>query len=76
MEKSSTELYRDKLIELGIAMFSFLTGKELHPDQIVMIKESSDRQKILALEMVAIDNLKGQQYTIYCRNKRNINSRK
>lgn len=76
MEKSSTELYRDKLMELGIAMFSLLTGKELHSDQIMMIKEASDKQKLLALEIVALNNLKGQEYTNYCRNKRSISSKK
>jgi len=76
MERSSTELYRDKLMELGTAMFSFLTGRELHPQQIVMIKEASEKQKILALEMVAASNLKGQEYTNYCRNKRSISSKK
>ena len=76
MKKSSTELYRDKLMELGIAMFSFLTGTELHPDQIMMIKEASDKQKVLALEMVAASYLKGKEYTNYCRNKRSIVSKK
>lgn len=76
MEKNSTELYRNKLMELGTAMFSFLTGKQLHTDQIMMIKEASDKQKILALEMVVASNLKGQEYTNYCRNKRKIVSGK
>ena len=76
MEKNNTELYRDKLMELGIAMFSFLTGKELHPNQIMMIKEASDKQKILALELVSASYLKGKEYTNYCRNKRSIASKK
>lgn len=76
MEKSSTELYRDKLMELGIAMFSLLTGKELHSDQIMMIKEASDKQKLLALEIVAANYLKGKEYTNYCRNKMKIAGKK
>lgn len=72
MEKTNREMYKDKLIELGIAMFALLTGKVLHPEQIDMIKNATDKQKVLALELVASNSLKGQEYTNYCHNKRKI----
>ena len=72
MEKSNTEIYRENMMELGTAMFALFTGRILHDEQINMIKKSSDKEKILALEMVAAYNLKGQDYTNYCKNKRKI----
>lgn len=72
MEKTNIEICRDKLMELGTAMFAFLTGKELHPEQIKMINEATDKQILLALELVAVNNLKGQEYTNYCQNKRKL----
>jgi len=72
MKKTSTDIYRDKLMEVGAAMFALYTGNILHDEQIDMIKNASDKEKLLALEMVAAHNLKGQSYTNYCRNKRKI----
>ena len=72
MEKSNIEIYRENMMGLGTSMFALLTGRILHDEQINMIRNASDREKILALEMVAANNLKGQGYTNYCQNKRKI----
>lgn len=72
MKKTTTEICRDRFMELGTAMFALLTGRELHSDQIDMIKEASDKEKVLSMEMVAASNLKGQNYTNYCQNRKKI----
>lgn len=72
MEKITTEICHDRLMELGTAMFALLTGNELYQGQIDIIKVATDKQKILAMEMVAAYNLKGKSYTNYCQNKKKI----
>ena len=42
MEKSSTDIYRDKLMEFGALMFALYTGNILHDEQIDMIMNASD----------------------------------
>lgn len=73
MENNNLENYRDTLMKLGEIMFSLYEGKELVEEQINLIKNATDKQKLLAMEIVVLSNLQGRKYTNYCRNKRKIN---
>ena len=73
MENNNLENYRDTLMKLGEMMFSLYEGEELTEEQINLIKNATDKQKLLAMEMVAFSSLEGKKYTNYCRNKRKIN---
>lgn len=68
----SMELYKEKMKELGTSMFDLLTGVKLHDEQLQLIENASEREKLLAMEIVAYDSLKGQAYTNYCRNMKRI----
>ena len=52
MEKINFEEYRDKMIELGNAMFDYYTGNKLSDEQIMLIANSSAETKILAMDFV------------------------
>ena len=69
------EQYRDKMRELGTSMFACLTGVKLHDEQIILIKNASEKEKLLAMEIVAYEKLKGQAYTNYCQNMKRIKSK-
>lgn len=73
MENNNLENYRDTLMKLGEIMFSLYEGEELTEEQIMLIKNATDKQKLLAMEIVVLSNLQGKKYTNYCRNKRKIN---
>lgn len=75
MEMKMKEIYRNRLVDLGEAMTLLLGGKKLTIEQLMLIKESTDKQKNLALMIRAASTLKGQEYTNYCVNAR-ILSRK
>ena len=72
MGNNNLVIYRDTLMKLGETMFSLYEGKELTVEQITLIKNSTDKQKLLAMEIVVLSNLQGKKYTNYCRNKRKI----
>lgn len=69
MEKTK-EILENKLVNLGEAMALLLNGKKLSLEHLALIKESTDKQKNLALMMRAATTLKGQEYTNYCYNAR------
>lgn len=71
-EKTTYEIHKERMMELGIAMIAYLTGKELHANQVKLINGATAEQKNLALELVAASYLKGKEYTTYCKNKKRI----
>ena len=73
MGQTNREIYNDKFLELGAAMLGLLNGKVLDEHQIEIIKEASDRQKVLGLQLITANNLSGQKYTNYCHNIRKLN---
>lgn len=75
MENNNLENHRDILMKLGEIMFSLYEGKELTVEQINLIKNSTDKQKLLAMEMVAFSSLEGKKYTNYCHNVRRLGRR-
>ena len=75
MENNNLENYRGTLMKLGEIMFSLYEGKELTIEQINQIKNSTDKQKLLAMEMVAFSSLEGKKYTNYCYNVRRLGRR-
>lgn len=68
--KTTKEILENKLTNLGEAMSLLLSGKKLSSEQLLLIKESTEKQKNLALMMRAASTLKGQEYTNYCYNAR------
>ena len=70
MIMTTKEICENRLVDLGEAMYLLLNGNELSSEQLVLIKESTDKQKNLALMMRAASTLKGQKYTNYCYNAR------
>ena len=57
-------------MKLGDIMFSFYEGKELTEEQINLIKNATDKQILLAMEMVTFSSLEGKKYTNFCHNVR------
>lgn len=76
MENINIETHRNRLMEIGIAMFSYYEGNVLDEYQVDLLSKASDREKQLGQELVVSANLKGQKYTNYCKNKRKIYRRK
>ena len=72
MENNNLENHRDTLFKLGDIMFSFYEGKELTEDQRNLIKNATDKQKLLAMEMVVFSSLEGKKYTNFCHNVRKL----
>lgn len=72
MDKTKLDKRRDNLLELGTSLFAYYTGKELHIDQLNLVAESTDKEKILAMELLSSTMLKGREYTNYCQNSRSI----
>ena len=75
MEKNNLDNHRDTLMKLGDIMFSFYEGKELTDEQIKLIKNATDKQKLLAMEMASFSSLEGKKYTNYCHNVRRLGRR-
>jgi len=72
MEFKNVENHRDTLMKLGDAMFSLYDGKELNEEQINLIKNATDKQKLLAMGMSTFASLEGKNYTNYCNNVRRL----
>lgn len=72
MEINNVENYRDSLMKLGEIMFFLYEGKELTEEQINLIKNATDKQKLLAMEIVAFSSLEGKSYTNFCHNVRKL----
>lgn len=66
------EQYKERMLELGSSMFALLTGVRLHDEQLNLIKNSTDKERNLAMQIVAYDKLEGQAYTNFCQNMRRI----
>ena len=47
MENKNFENYREKLMKLGETMYSFYDGNELTEEQLNLIKNAIDKQKLL-----------------------------
>lgn len=72
MEITMNELCKNKLVDLGEAIILLLNGKKLSSEQLKLIKDSTEKQKNLALMIRAATTLKGQEYENYCHNVRNL----
>ena len=72
MEKIMKEICKNKFVDLGEAMTMLLNGQRLSSEQLTLIKESTEKQKNLALMMRTATTLKGQEYTNYCHNVRSL----
>lgn len=68
MEINGLENHRDLLMKLGEVMFSLYEGKELNEEQINLITNTTDKQKLLAMKMFTYSRLEGKNYTNYCHN--------
>lgn len=75
MENKKEENYRDTLMKLGNIMFSFYEGKELTEEQINIIKNATEKQKLLAMEMFVFSSLEGKNYTNFCHNVRRLRTK-
>ena len=75
MEINNVENYRDSLMKLGEIMFFLYEGKELTEEQINLIKNATDKQKLLAMGMAAFSNLEGKNYTNFCHNARRLKTK-
>ena len=73
--ETTKEILENKLMDLGEAISLLLNGQKLSLEQLTLIKESTEKQKNLALMMRAATTLKGQQYTNYCHNVRMLSKK-
>lgn len=70
MENTMAEICKNKLIDLGEAIDLLRNGQKMSYEQLMLIKDATDKQIRLAIMMRAASTLKGQEYTNYCRNVR------
>lgn len=68
--KTTKELLENKLASLGVAIDLLRNGEKMSYEQLMLIKEATDKQIRLAIMMRAASTLKGQEYTNYCYNAR------
>lgn len=75
MKQTQSEIYNEKILEIGAAMLALLGGKVLNDHQIEIIKGANDKQKLLGMQYMTAYNLSGQKYTNYCHNVKRIGRR-
>lgn len=72
MEKDIYEKYHDKMTKLGTAMFKYYSGNILSEDELSLIASSEPSTKVLAMDLVAAQNLNSKNYTNFCHNSKFI----